>query len=319
MSRPISRSILCLPFPESLIKKLGEAGITTYQEVVKLAASIDSVLFLSAEDKTLISTYVEKHSKERMSFHTALDEKNCIQSSWKDISTGCAAIDSILGGGLKWKTITEVCGRGATGKTQLCMLMCATVQRNNTLYSQQKAIFIDTEHTFNASRQKELTDSLHNPYCTLSNIYVFQPQSLPEFLTLIRELPSFLHSHSDVHLLVIDSVTYFFREFTDMLRRHELLTAFVAALTRATLSFPLATLVTNHVTSYALDSPEAVLNPQSVVQPMLGPLWWHATTTQLLLARTPQGTRLLSVKKSPFLERASLSVVIEQGGFQCDE
>ena len=61
--------------------------------------------------------------------------------------------------------------------------------------------------------------------------------------------------------------------------------------------------------SYALDSPEAVLNPQSVVQPMLGPLWWHATTTQLLLARTPQGTRLLSVKKSPFLERASLSVV----------
>jgi recA bacterial DNA recombination protein len=217
---------------------------------VKLAASIDSVLFLSAEDKTLISTYVEKHSKERMSFHTALDEKNCIQSSWKDISTGCAAIDSILGGGLKWKTITEVCGRGATGKTQLCMLMCATVQRNNTLYSQQKAMyfclfemnpsFIDTEHTFNASRQKELTDSLHNPYCTLSNIYVFQPQSLPEFLTLIRELPSFLHSHSDVHLLVIDSVTYFFREFTDMLRRHELLTAFVAALTRATLSFPLA-------------------------------------------------------------------------------
>ena len=51
---------------------------------MKLAASIDSVLFLSAEDKTLISTYVEKHSKERMSFHTALDEKNCIHRMRSD-------------------------------------------------------------------------------------------------------------------------------------------------------------------------------------------------------------------------------------------
>lgn len=151
MSWSVSRSILCLPFPESLIsmrfrllrssEKLGEAGITTYQEVVKLSESIDSVLFLSAEEKTLIATYVEDHSKKRTSFYTALDEKNCIQSSWKDISTGCVAIDSALGGGLKWKTITEVCGRGATGKTQLCMQMCASVQRNNTLYSQQKAMY----------------------------------------------------------------------------------------------------------------------------------------------------------------------------------
>lgn len=231
-------------------EKLGEAGITTYQEVVKLSESIDSVLFLSAEEKTLIATYAENRSKKRTSFYTALDEKMCIQSSWKDISTGCEAIDSLLGGGLKWKTITEVCGRGATGKTQLCMLMCACVQRSNTLYSQQKAMyvsgsgmihsFIDTEHTFNASRQKELTDSIHNPYCTLSNIYVFQPQSLSEFLSVVRELPSFLQSHSDVRLLVIDSVTYFFREFTDMLRRHELLTTFVTTLTSVTLSFRLA-------------------------------------------------------------------------------
>lgn len=64
-----------------------------------------------------------------------------MQSAWKDISTNCQEMDALLGGGLKCKTITEVCGRGATGKTQLCMLMCATVQRHNSLYAQSKAMY----------------------------------------------------------------------------------------------------------------------------------------------------------------------------------
>ena len=74
---------------------------------------------------------------------------------------------------------------------------------------------------------------------------MFQPQSLSEFLSLTRELPSFLQSHRDVRLLVIDSVTYFFREFTDMLRRHELLTSFVTTLTSVTLSARLAVSLTH--------------------------------------------------------------------------
>ena len=123
-----------------MIEKLAEAGISTYQEVEKLSESIDNALYLSTTDKQCIQAYVEERRRKNEEFHTALDEKHFIQSNWKDIATGCQGVDSVLGGGLKCGTITEVCGRGATGKTQLCMLMCATVQRYNNLYSQSKAM-----------------------------------------------------------------------------------------------------------------------------------------------------------------------------------
>lgn len=123
-----------------MTEKLAEAGISTYQEVEKLCESIDSALFLSTEDKQLIKAYVEDKQRKNGIFHTAMDEKRFTQSIWKDIATGCKGMDAVIGGGLKCGTITEVCGRGATGKTQMCMLLCATVQRYNNLYSQSKAV-----------------------------------------------------------------------------------------------------------------------------------------------------------------------------------
>ncbi|KNB43425.1 hypothetical protein JH06_2840 [Blastocystis sp. subtype 4] len=51
---------------------------------------------------------------------------------------------------------------------------------------------------------------------------------------------------------------------------------------------------------------------------MLGSIWWHSVTTQLLLARTPQGARLLSVKKSPFLECCTIPFTIIYSGFSTD-
>ncbi len=125
----------------TMAEKLAEAGISTYQEVEKLLESIDNALFLSTSDKQCIQAYVEERRRKNAVFHTAFDEKRFTQSIWKDIATGCQGVDSVIGGGLKCGTVTEVCGRGATGKTQMCMLLCATVQRYNTLYSQSKAMY----------------------------------------------------------------------------------------------------------------------------------------------------------------------------------
>lgn len=44
------------------------------------------------------------------------------------VSTGAAAVDAILGGGIETKAITEVYGEYRTGKTQLVHTLCVTCQ-----------------------------------------------------------------------------------------------------------------------------------------------------------------------------------------------
>lgn len=44
------------------------------------------------------------------------------------ISTGCQAVDELLGGGVESKAITEIFGEWRTGKTQLCHTLCVTTQ-----------------------------------------------------------------------------------------------------------------------------------------------------------------------------------------------
>ena len=103
--------------------------------------------------------------------------------------------------------------------------------------------FIDTENTFNASRQKEFTDALHNNYCTLGNIFVFKPKDLHSFQHLLHAMPDFLSQHRDVRLVVIDSITYHFREMTDMIKRHEMLSSMINDLSAFTTSFHVTVLL----------------------------------------------------------------------------
>ena len=44
------------------------------------------------------------------------------------LSVGCPLLDNFLHGGILSSGITEITGESATGKTQLCMQLCLTVQ-----------------------------------------------------------------------------------------------------------------------------------------------------------------------------------------------
>jgi DNA repair protein RadA len=75
-------------------------------------------------------------------------------TSIERISTGCAAFDYMLGGGIETHAITEFVGESGSGKTQLCHTISVTLQipskqRNNVLY-------IDTEGTFRDKRIVEI-------------------------------------------------------------------------------------------------------------------------------------------------------------------
>lgn len=47
---------------------------------------------------------------------------------WKRITSGCRAVDKILGNGVSNVGITEICGESGSGKSQLCLQLAVTVQ-----------------------------------------------------------------------------------------------------------------------------------------------------------------------------------------------
>lgn len=72
-------------------------------------------------------------------------------TSIERISTGCAAFDYMLCGGIETHAITEFVGESGSGKTQLCHTIAVTVQIS-PLKSKNKVLYIDTEGTFRDKR-----------------------------------------------------------------------------------------------------------------------------------------------------------------------
>lgn len=67
------------------------------------------------------------------------------------ITTGCAAFDKLLGGGIESQSITEAFGEFRTGKTQIAHQLCVTCQMPlNMGGGSGKAAYIDTEGTLYA-------------------------------------------------------------------------------------------------------------------------------------------------------------------------
>ena len=90
------------------------------------------------------------------------------------ITTGCEALDTLLGGGIESCSITEVFGEFRTGKTQLCHTMCVTAQLPlENKGGNGKVAFIDTEGTFRSERIIQIATRFGmDPTEVLDNIIV---------------------------------------------------------------------------------------------------------------------------------------------------
>ena len=85
------------------------------------------------------------------------------------LSTGSAALDDLLGGGVETKALTEIYGEFRCGKTQIALNLCVTSQINEK--NPGKVVFIDTEGTFRPSRVAEIAARYElNPVDILQNI-----------------------------------------------------------------------------------------------------------------------------------------------------
>ncbi|SPT17375.1 unnamed protein product [Triticum aestivum] len=194
------------------------------------------------------------------------------EQSQKHITTGSGDLNGILGGGIHCKEVTEIGGVPGIGKTQLGIQLAINVQIPVDYGGLGgKAIYIDTEGSFMVERVYQIAEGCisdimeyfpchHDksssgqenlqPESFLAGIYYFRICSYTEQIAVINYLEKFLGEHKDVRIVIIDSVTFHFRQdFDDLALRTRVLSGLSLKLMKLSKSYNLAVVLLNQVTT----------------------------------------------------------------------
>ncbi|XP_057500960.1 DNA repair protein RAD51 homolog 3 isoform X2 [Actinidia eriantha] len=239
------------------------------------------------------------------------------------ITTSCADLDNILGGGINCKEVTEIGGVPGIGKTQfgICRIQLAVNVQIPVDFGGLggKAIYIDTEGSFMVERALQIAESCvedmleyqefvrkkfqacqvqMQPKDFLKNIFYFRVCSYTEQIAVINYLEKFISEHKDVKVVIVDSVTFHFRQdFDDMALRTRLLSGLALKLMKLAKNCSLAVVLLNQVTTkYSDGSFHLTL--------ALGDSWSHACTNRVILYWNGN-ERYAYIDKSPSLRSAS--------------
>jgi len=126
------------------------------------------------------------------------------------IQMGSSDFNNMLGKGIPTQSITGLCGRLASGKTQICFeAIVDCLGRLN-----KKAVFIETEaDTFHLDRLKEIAKG-RNLECNWNDLYICEANQIPtakaQFIQY-KVVQKALENGEDIKLVVIDSFNAKFR------------------------------------------------------------------------------------------------------------
>ncbi|MFB6298818.1 MAG: DNA repair and recombination protein RadB [Halobacteriales archaeon] len=202
------------------------------------------------------------------------------------ISTGCAALDSLLGGGIDRGAVTQFYGPPASGKTNVALSTAVEVASNDGT-----AVYIDTED-LSIDRFRQLADG-RNGETTVdelaSRVVIKGATTFDQQRTAVSEVEE-LSEQAD--LIVLDSATGFYRlersgeqESGESLREVARQVAHLLSLARR---FDLAILVTNQVYT----DPET-----DRLRPLGGQTLAHWTGIVVRLERFRGGNRRATLEK----------------------
>nr|KYP76898.1 DNA repair protein RAD51 isogeny 3 [Cajanus cajan] len=332
-----------LPISASKRGKLLAAGYTTLDAIARaspthLARDIDVSDSEASEILSLATKASSALERERPNgTHTAVVGGG--QTAWdmlneekfsSCITTSCVDLDNILGGGIKCKEVTEIGGVPGIGKTQIGIQLAVNVQIPQEYGGLGgKAIYIDTEGSFMVERVLQIAEAciedmaeyshqFHkdfqacdvkvHPNNILENIFYFRVCSYTEQIALINYLDKFIMENKDVKIIIVDSVTFHFRQdFDDMALRTRLLSEMALKLMKLAKKFCLAIVMLNQVTTkYVEGSFQLTL--------ALGN-WSHSCTNRIILFWNGN-ERHAFIDKSPSLKSASAPYSVTTRGIR---
>ncbi|GJM94100.1 hypothetical protein PR202_ga10716 [Eleusine coracana subsp. coracana] len=192
-------------------------------------------------------------------------------------------------------------GVPGVGKTQLGIQLAINVQipvEYGGLGG--KAVYIGkfgTEEHFSHGKTSSDQGKLQ-PEHFLAGIYYFRICSYTEQIAVINYLEKFLGEHNDVRIVIIDSVTFHFRQdFDDLALRTRVLSGLSLKLMKLSKAYNLAVVLLNQVTTkFTEGSFQLTL--------ALGDSWSHSCTNRLILYWNGN-ERYAYLDKSPSLPVAS--------------
>jgi DNA repair protein RadA len=173
------------------------------------------------------------------------------------VSTGSTKLDSLLGGGIETKSITQFYGPPGSGKSQICHTLSALVSsqemsKDGSSCSFGKSIYIDTEHKFRPERIIEIAKARgFDPDKTLRNIIVANiGSSIEQDLILSKQFATLIKKNN-VRLLIVDSpITNYKAEYRGramLTERRQKLYKFMQRLHEISQIYEIAVVVTDHL------------------------------------------------------------------------
>ncbi|KAK2153301.1 hypothetical protein LSH36_301g02079 [Paralvinella palmiformis] len=146
----------------------------------------------------------------------------------------------------------------------------------------------------------------------LDGIHYFRCHDYVELLALVQILPDFIVEHSQVSLVVLDSIAFPFRHhFEDFSLRTRLLNGLAQSFIKLAVDFKLAVLLTNQMTTKI----NADHSQPSHLIPALGESWGHTCTIRIILY-WQQNTRHALLYKSPYHKETTVPFQITTGGIR---
>lgn len=299
---------------EKYTQKLIEAGYTTVELIA--TASADEISDATSIPIDQVEKMIElSHNWHEFKFDTAASIL-AQRSEMVRLSTGCASVDHILGGGIEPKSITEFYGEFITGKTQICMqtaLMTALPVEMGGLDS--NVVYIDTEGSFRPERIVQMAGKYKiDPDFILKRIFVARAHNSDIQMKLVNNVIN-LAKHHEIKLLIIDSLTSNFRsEFIgkhSLVERQQKLNRHLQQIMRVADILDLAVIITNQVMS-SMDE-----NNKTVI-PVGGNILAHGSTHRIHFTKQGTGTAVRNAKlvASPSLPLSSTSFMITKYGIE---
>ncbi|MBN1762194.1 MAG: DNA repair and recombination protein RadA [Methanomicrobia archaeon] len=133
------------------------------------------------------------------------------------LTSGSQSLDTLLGGGIETRSITEFYGEFGSGKTQIAHQLAVNVQLPLDKGGLNgSVIIIDTENTFRPERIKDMAEAVELDFDeVLKNIHIARAYNSNHQILLVDKAEQLAgelkETEKPVRLLIIDSATAHFR------------------------------------------------------------------------------------------------------------
>jgi len=201
-----------------IITALKKAKLTSQNTILCMSpADLERTTKLSSFDVSILIQAVA-YSLPCPTMRTALslcnnDTRNHCLNKGLRLSLGCQILDGFLCGGILREGITEITGESSSGKTQICLQLCLSVQlpqEHGGLGG--GAVYISTEDVFPSKRLHQLTQSFAEGEASLTdNIFIEHAADVDDLRNIITHRLPVLLNRGGIKLVIIDSIAALFR------------------------------------------------------------------------------------------------------------